>query len=511
MLGYLADGTFQRSTWYKLLLHADEQQIEINPTLVPTGPPVPTVPLAPPDFALVTNQHIGIPYNIQQVLLTNGILYHQVWYKFYLTYQCGDVPPPILTARAINPDHGWNWDEAYVITPNIAYAKIVDEFNTISPTLWGAWSNVAVSDYGLTFTSGPAINSYANIISASAYAQGDWTIDFNIERYSSSDTPPDQFTYIGLDYTFNVESWEVTIAREYRPDVGHVYSAYIWTPDEMLGGFVRTNSWRGSLRIIRYQNSITLLAKDYGAQRWQTVAYTRVAPMTDSGYISMYNTNGNVPQTATATIERYISSPGVMFGLEPALYTNINPSTITLLVQPQLTDTVRFVDIVTYTQDIVLRTTVDGFEYIRPHRFSLGGKPSIDWWIYRDVPTQPDVEQANIHADPGTRLMNLTLTPTFGRYLVGQSVQYKVIAKFNDGSQRDITDACEWTTTDTYGTIQNGLMVFGSVTGTYFISATYQGLTQTATAYTSTVTRAAQTITLEDNDGVRFSGRATLV
>lgn len=508
---YLDNGVFQRSTWYKLLLHCHEASIPVDPTLAPTGPPVPAVPLVPPDFALVTNQHIGIPFTTQQRLLGDSTLNYVSWYKFYLTYDCGTPPPPIPTARAINPSQGWNWDPAYVIAPDIIVSRVVDEFT--GPLLgWLPYGSAVASPEGLILSAGPALNSFSGVDYATPYMRGDWTIDFNIDRPSSSDILPDLFTYVALDYWFVNEGWEVAIAREYRPDVGHAYTAYIWSPDGETTGFISTNSWRGSLRIIRFKNSITMLARDFGAERWQTVAYTRVAPIGDEGGISIYNSNGNVAQIVTATVERYIMSPGVMFGLEPAVYAEIAPDNINLKVQPQLNDTTRFVDIAVYTPTLLLRETINGFEYVRPNRFNLGGQPALDWWIYRDVPTQPGIEHTGTLPDPGSRIMNLTLSPTFGHYNIGQIIQYKVLAKFNDGSKRDITAMCVWTTTDVDGTItQGGLMYFGTAPGIYFVSATYQGLTQTAAASLTCMERSAQKATLDTHMMARYSQMAILV
>ena len=500
MLNYLSNGTFQRDTWYKLLLHCNEQQAQVDPTLSPTGPPVPAIPLVPPDFALVTPQHIGIPYTIQQWLLTNGILYYETWYKFYLTYDCGFIPPIVPEARAIHPNQGWNWDPAYVVAPNIIYSQVIDEFNGtlsgwVTPT-YGA-ASATQSNIGITLAAGPAIGSIASLNSLVMYPQGDWTIDFNITRPASSDTPPSLFTYLAVEYRLPGDGYGVTVSREYSPDIGHAYTASITSADAPVGGFVPTNAWRGSLRIIRYKSSITLLAKDADQTRWQTVAYTRTAPMGGDGYIAISTTNNDVAQIASTLVERYTLNPGVMFGTEPAVYTEIGNSNINLLVQPQLIDTTRFVTIATYTPTTILKETLKGFEYVRPNQFSLGGQPAGDWWIYRAVPTQPDIEQANVQQDTGTRLLSLVLSPMSGQYQPSQAVQYRAVARFNDGSRQDVTAQCEWTTTDLDGIItQSGLMHYGSTPGTFTITATYRGLSQTAIGRTSRNARFAGLVTL---------------
>ena len=469
-----------------------------TPTSTPSGPSVPIIPLVPPDFIIVNDLHIGVPDNTTQNLLSANVMYYDTWYKAYLTYTCGEPPPPVPTARAINPDHGWNWDPVYVIAPDISTAVVTTKF-TAPLTRWATIStgSVTPSSYGLVLSAGPGPATDAGIISLDSYPQGDFTIDFNINRPSSSDTFADVFTYAAMDYVFNTTGWYVSVTREYRPNTGHVYAAYIVTPTDSYGGFVLTNSWSGSLRIIRYKQSITLLAKDFGADRWLTVAYTRVAPMDDVGNIVIYTTNGNVPQIASSTISIFTARPGVMFGLETAVYTEIGPSIINLLVQPQLDDTIRFVTITTYTPSMVLRETFNGFEYIRPNKFKIGGPPAGDWWIYRDVPTQPDIEYNDVQPTSGTRLLNTTLTPSIGRYEVGQSIQYRVIAKFNDNTTRDITNMCTWATTDSDGILSHsGLMHYGSIPGIYYVTATYKGLTQTAVAYTSISIRFASIATL---------------
>jgi hypothetical protein len=497
LLNYLDNGTFQRSTWYKLLLTCDESQIPIDPTLVPSGPPVPTIPLITPDFALVTNQHIGIPYSIQQWLLNAGITQRETWYKFYLTYECG-VVPPTPTARAIQPSSGWNWDPAYVIMPDVKLSQYIEEFKTsLFLASWSVVGDVTTSVDGLVLQAGPQSNGWASATENINYPCGDWTIDFHIKRRISSDTTDSVFTYVGLDYWMYDIGWEVWIERTYQPDVGHAYVAYINDGVDEYSGVVATNAWDGSLRIIRHKQSITLLAKDWGDSQWQTVVYTRAAPDSGIGVISMYTSNNEVPQKIGVVVERFTQNPGVMFGLEPAVYTEIGPSNINLLVQPQIEDTTRFVTIATYIPLNTIKETPHGFEYIRPNRFSLGGSPDVRWWMYRDVPTSPGIEQAYTLPKADTQLLNITLTPKYGQYVVNQVIQYNVMAKYNDGSTRDVSSQCTWTTSDADGTLyQNGLMYFGDTPSLYYVTATYLGMTQTAMAYVTKTIKFAQSAEL---------------
>jgi hypothetical protein len=338
---YLDQGDLQRDTWYKVVLHCNDLTAPSDPTLVPTGPLVPSTPLVPPQFELLSAQHIGVPTSVTDQLLADGILQYNTWYKADLTYECGG---PVPSARAINPDKGWNWDPAYVIMPNIQRAQYIEEFKTLD-TLesWLVYGDVSTSIDGLVLQAGPQRNDASSVAEAIDYPCGDWTIDFHIKRQVSSDTTPAVVSYIGLNYYLpesdpECDAW---IERVYQPDIGHAYVATIIDGPNTYSGTVATNAWNGSLRIIRYKNSITLLAKDWGQTTWQTVVYARSIPSGGSGTISIYTANNDVEQKTRVVVEKFIQNPGIMFGSEPAVYTEICPSNINLLVQPQIIDTTR--------------------------------------------------------------------------------------------------------------------------------------------------------------------------